>query len=82
MGCKLRILTIDEIEEQVRACSGTWLKRSNLRKKLIAQRLEIIDFLIDEIRKEIRRCKASSMAEKDLRYLYSFKSKIERMRIL
>lgn len=78
MGCKLRILTIEEIEKQVSACSGTWRKRSNLRKKLLNERKDLIDFVIANINDEIRRLKASTAKEEKLRILYSFKSRMER----
>lgn len=78
----MRILSQEEIEQQVNACCGTWVKRKNLRNKLIKDRLQMIDFLLDHVNHEIRRCKASTMSEKDLRPLYSFKSRIERMKAL
>lgn len=78
MGCKLRILTLDEIEKQVSACSGTWRKRSNLRKRLLGERKDLIDFVIANINDEIRRLKASTAKEEKLRILYSFKSRMER----
>lgn len=77
MGCKLRILTIEEIEMQVSACSGTWRKRSNLRKNLLDERKQLIDFVISNINDEIRRLKASTAKEEKLRILYSFKSRME-----
>jgi hypothetical protein len=79
MGCKLRILRLDEIESRVSSCGGTWIKKRNLRKKLIAERNESINFVISQINEEIRRWKASAITEKDLRLLYSFKSKMEIM---
>lgn len=74
----MRILTIEEIEMQVSACSGTWRKRSNLRKKLLDERKQLIDFVICNINDEIRRLKASTAKEENLRILYSFKSRMER----
>lgn len=78
MGCKLRILRLEEIESQVNACGGTWVKRSNMRKKLLGHRVELIQLVISEINDELRRCKSTTMTEKDLRPLYSFKAKMER----
>lgn len=74
----MRILTIEEIEKQVLACSGTWRKRSNLRKRLLQERKDLIDFVISNINDEIRRLKASAAKEEKLRILYSFKSRMER----
>lgn len=79
MGCKLRILKLEEIELQVSLCNGTWIKKRNLRKKLMIERSESINFVISQINEEIRRWKASAITEKDLRLLYSFKSKMEMM---
>lgn len=72
------ILTEHEIEDKVSQCGGTWVKRSNLRRKLISMNNERVNFVIDEIDAELRRCRASTLRESDLRLLYSFKSKMQR----
>ena len=72
------ILTAEEIEAQVMQTIGTWVKRRNLRRKLISENNSKINFVISEIDKELRRCKATTLTEKDLRVLYSFKSKMQR----
>lgn len=82
MGSKLRILTGEEIEAQVNACAGTWRKRKNLHKRLLKERAELIEFVISQINDELRRCKSSTMTEREMRPLYSFKAKMERKLIL
>lgn len=75
----MRILKLEEIDAQVSECNGTWVERSNLRKKLMKERFELISFVISQINDEIRRGKSFGMTEKDLRPMYSFKSKMEGM---
>lgn len=72
------ILTEQEIEDRVSQCGGTWVKRRNLRRRLIASNNEKVNFVIGEIDAELRRCRASTLKEGDLRLLYSFKSKMQR----
>lgn len=72
------ILKEQEIEDRVSQLSGTHIKRRNLRRKLVKQSNEAVNFVISEIDSEIRRCKASTLKEGDLRLLYSFKSKMQR----
>lgn len=72
------ILTRQDIEDRVSQCGGTWVKRKNLQRKLIAASNESVNFVIGEIDAELRRCRASTLKESDLRLLYSFKSKMQR----
>lgn len=72
------ILTRQEIEDKVTQCGGTWVKRRNLQRKLIAMSNGHVNFVIEEIDAELRRCRASTLKESDLRLLYSFKSKMQR----
>jgi len=75
----LRILTTGEIEKQVRACSGTWVKRRNLRVRLIKQSNAAV---IDEIlivKAKIRDLRAMGAKEENLRHWYSQLTKFELM---
>ena len=75
----MRILTIDEIEKQVRACSGTWVKRRNLREKLIKQSNAATTDEILIVKAKIRDLRAMGAREENLRHWYSQLTKFELM---
>jgi hypothetical protein len=79
MGCKLRILTIEEIESQVRQCAGTWVKRRNLRLKLKAQSNQAVREEMLIIKAKIRDLRAMGAREESLRHWYSQLTKFELM---
>lgn len=79
MGCKLRILTIEEIEKQVSACSGTWVKRKNLRRKLIKKSNDAVFDEISVVKAKIRDLRAMGAREEALRHWYSQITKFELM---
>ena len=71
------VLTIKEIEAEVSQLSGTWVKRRNLRNKLIEKSNSDALRRINIIKKEIRSLKADGFNEHDLRGLYSNVTKLE-----
>ena len=71
------VLTIKEIEAEVSQLSGTWIKRRNLRNKLIEKSNSDVLRRINIIKKEIRSLKADGFNEYDLRALYSNVTNLE-----
>ena len=75
--CISMILTIDQIEREVSELSGTWVKRRNLREKLIKQSNAEVNAMIQELKKEIRRLKAGGAREKSLAEVYAKVTRLE-----
>jgi hypothetical protein len=75
------IYTAEQIELEVSRCSGTWVKRANLRKKLIKESNKLINKEIDEIKKTVRCLKAQGLYESDFRSMYAEITQLE-MRLL
>lgn len=73
------ILTEKEIEERVSKVDGTWVKRRNLRKKLITESNRLIDEKIDECKGKIRDLRALGAKEEVLRFWYAEVTKFELM---
>lgn len=71
------IRTEEEIELIVSKCSGTHVKRNNLRRKLVCQTNDEITTRINVIQKEIRKLKADGFTQQDLRGLYANITKLE-----
>ena len=72
-------LTEQEIEDRVSQCSGTHIKRNNLRRKLIYKSNGEVMDRINKIKKEIRKLKVDGFKEQDLRGLYANITKLELM---
>ncbi len=75
----MRILTIEEIEKQVSACSDTWVKRRNLRRKLINESNSAVLDEISVIKAKIRDLRAMGSREEVLRHWHSQVTKFELM---
>lgn len=71
------IRTEEEIEVIVMQCKGTWVKRRNLRKKLIEESNNLIYKQIDICRGKIRDLRAMGAKEEALRHWYSEVTKLE-----
>ena len=72
-------LTEQEIEDKVSQCSGTHVKRNNLRRKLVVKSNDEVESKIKTIQKEIRKLKVDGFKEQDLRGLYANITKLELM---
>lgn len=75
----MRILSLEEVEEQVSACSGTWVKRRNLRLKLKKQSNLLVAEEISIVKAKIRDLRALGAKEEALRHWYSQLTKFELM---
>jgi len=64
-------MTHSEIESEVRKIKGTWVKRSNARKRFVAESNAEIDNGILNIKDKIRRLKAMGVKEGNLAVWYS-----------
>lgn len=74
-------MTADEIESAVMNIKGTWVKRSNARKRMTAISNDNVDKKIMEIKGKIRGLKAGGAKQQDLRFLYAEITKFEMMKI-
>lgn len=66
-----------EIESIVMKCSGTWVKRRNLRKKLVCESNRLVYEQIDICKAKIRGLRAMGTKEQALRDLYTEITKLE-----
>lgn len=73
------ILTEQEIEGKVSQCSGTWVKRRNMRKNLAEESNRFAYEKIDECKGKIRALRAMSAREEALRHWYAEVTKYELM---
>lgn len=73
------ILTEQEIDDKVSQCSGTWVKRRNLRKKLAGKSNEAVNEKINECKGKIRDLRAMGAREEALRHWYAEVTKYELM---
>lgn len=80
MKIKPAVRTEKEINQCVAGIAGTWVKRRNARKKLIAWSNGLIEADINLQRIQIRRLKASGSKEGDLRCHYAEITKLEMMK--
>lgn len=71
------VLTLDEIENCVSRCKGTWVKRRNMKARLIKESNEKVAEKIEEARSKIRDLRAIGAREQDLRFWYGELSKLE-----
>ena len=76
-----KAMSIREIAALVSLTEGTWVKRRNVRKKLIKQSNDELSRKIREIKDEIRTLKAGGAKEQELRELYSKITKLELIKI-
>ena len=76
-----KIMTPEEIELEVRKIKGTWVKRSNARKRMIGQSNSEINEKIMEARGKIRDLRSLGAKEETLRYWYSEITKLELQKI-
>ena len=81
MKIKPAIRTQQEIEQLVSGFSGTWVRKSNARKKLAAWSNELIDQDIELQRSMIRKLKADGAKQSDLRCHYAEITKLELMKL-
>lgn len=81
MTIKPAVRTIQEIEKLTRRMEGTWVRRRNARKKMIAWSNELVDEAINEKRKEIRSLKAEGVKERDFREHYAEVTRLEMQKI-
>lgn len=73
------VLTEQEIENKVSQCSGTWVKRRNMRKKLAEESNRFVYKKIDECKGKIRDLRAMGAREEALRHWYAEVTKYELM---
>jgi len=73
--------TKESIEIEVSQVSGTWVKRRNLRNKLIKESNEIINKRIDKLKSEIRGLKFSGVKQQALAPVFAKITQLE-IRIL
>lgn len=71
------ILTKQEIEYRVSQCSGTWVKRRNLRRRLVKQSNDEVNEKILECKGIIRDLRALGARESALRCWYAEVTKWE-----
>ena len=76
-----KIMTAAEIESEARKIKGTWVKRSNARKRMIDQSNSEINEKIMVVKGKIRDLKALGAKEETLRYWYSETTKLELQKI-
>lgn len=75
------IMTADEIESAVANIKGTWVKRSNARKRMTARSNDEVEKKIMLIKGEIRKLKAVGAKQQELRHLYADINKLELQKI-
>lgn len=75
------VYTAEQIELEVSQCGGTWVKRRNLRAKLVDGSNKAINERIGNLKKEIRALKAAGVKQQALATVYSIITKLE-MRLL
>lgn len=71
------ILTADGVESVVSKIKGTWVKRRNARKRLIAKSNAEVMEQISICKGKIRDLRAMGAREQDLRYWYAEVTKLE-----
>ena len=81
MTIKPAVRTMQEIEKLTRRIDGTWVRRRNARKKMIAWSNELVDEAINEKKREVRRLKAEGEKQCDLREHYAEITKLELQKI-
>ena len=69
--------TADQIELEVSRCSGAWVERVNLRKRLIKESNKLINKQIDEIKIKVRCLKAQGLYGFDFRSMYAEITQLE-----
>lgn len=75
------IITAEALDLKVLQCSGTWVKRRNLRKKLTQVSNDLVNEKILDVKGKIRDLKAMGTTEQNLRFWYSEVTNLE-IRIL
>jgi len=75
------VYTIEQIDLEVSQCSGTWVKRKNLRNKLTKYSNDEVNEKIAECRCKIRDLKAMGANQSNLRFWFAEITKLE-MRLL
>ena len=71
------IIGIAEIEIQVSKVSGTWVKRKNLRNRLVSGNNKEVNRLIELIRSDIRKKKSQGFKQWDLVDLFGEITELE-----
>lgn len=71
------IITSDELDLKVSQCGGTWVKRRNLRNKLIKESNDLVNEEIMIVRGKIRDLRAMGAKEQSLRFWYSELTQLE-----
>ena len=66
-----------QIEEIVSKCSGTWVKRRNLRSKLVLESNNEVNNRISKVKAEIRALKACGVKEQALSPVYAKITQLE-----
>lgn len=81
MTIKPAIRTMQEIEKLTRRIEGTWVRRRNARKRMVAWSNELVEEAIQAKKNEIRKLKTEGIKERDLREHYAEITKLELQRI-
>jgi hypothetical protein len=71
------ILTKEQVQQKVSEVSGTWVKRRNLRAKLINQSNAELNARIQKIKLEIRGLKSEWVKEQALAPIYAKITELE-----
>lgn len=71
------IITSEELDLKVSQCGGTWVKRRNLRNKLIKESNDLVNEEIMIVRGKIRDLRAMGAKEQSLRFWYSELTQLE-----
>lgn len=71
------IRTAEEIDAIAMKCSGTWVKRRNLRKKLAGESNKLVYEQINICKGKIRDLRAMGAREEALRHWYAEVTKLE-----
>jgi hypothetical protein len=77
----MAIMTTQQIDAEVSKCQGTWVKRRNLRKRLISKSNAEVSEKIEEVKGKIRCLRAMGAREEDLRFWHAERTKYEVMLI-
>ena len=71
------VFSASEIEKIVMGVEGTWVKRRNVRNKLVANSNKLVNEKIMEVKGKIRDLRAMGSRECDLRHFYSEVTSLE-----